>query len=148
VKFGDYGEYVIADVPGLIEGAHEGHGLGIKFLKHIERTNLIAHVVEVTPQLEGHETDRDPIADFERLQNELGEYNPDLLERPTLVVLNKIDLPYAQEREAELREHFEGLGYDFIAISAATHQNLDELRNRLGEAVSAGKFDTREAWER
>jgi GTP-binding protein len=148
VKFGSYGEYVIADVPGLIEGAHEGHGLGIQFLKHIERTNLIAHVLEVTPQLEGHETERDPIADFERLQGELAEYNPELVERPTIVVLNKIDLPFVQEREEELREHFESRGYDFIAVSAATGQNLDELRNRLGEAVTKGKFDTREAWER
>lgn len=148
VKFGNFGEYVIADVPGLIEGAHEGQGLGIQFLKHIERTNLIAHVLEVTPQLEGHETERDPIADFDRLQSELEKYNPDLLERPTIVVLNKIDLPFVQEREGELRAHFEDEGYDFIAISAATHQGLDELRERLGEAVSTGEFDTREAWER
>ena len=148
VPFGDFGEYVIADVPGLIEGAHEGHGLGIQFLKHIERTNLIVHVLEVTPQLEDHPDDRDPIEDFERLQNELREYNPEILERPAIVVLNKIDLPFASEREPGLREHFEGLGYPFLAVSAATGQNMTELKNRLGEAVSRGQFDRREDWER
>ena len=148
VRFGAYSEYVIADVPGLIEGASDGQGLGIQFLKHIERTNLIAHVIEVTNQLEGQEDERDPIEDFARIQTELVSYDPALGERPMVVVLNKVDLPWVAEREAELRAHFEGEGYTFIAISAASHTNLDELRNTLGEAVGSGQFDTREEWEK
>jgi GTP-binding protein len=149
VKFGDYGEYVVADVPGLIEGAHEGHGLGIQFLKHIERTNLIAHVIEVTPQLEGHETERNPIADFEHINNELEKFSRGLKETPQLVVLNKVDLPYAADQLENLRAHFEDeLGLPFVAISAAAHINLDELRNRLGEAVAKKSFQpVKEAWE-
>lgn len=148
VQFGDYSEYVIADVPGLIEGASEGHGLGIQFLKHIERTNVIAHVIEVTRELEGQATDREPLEDFARINAELEAYDPALLERPTIVVLNKIDLPWVAEREPELRAHFTEQGYPFVAISAAAHLNLDELRNRLGEAVQRGRFDAREAWEK
>lgn len=148
VKWGDYQEFVLADVPGLIEGAHEGHGLGTQFLRHIERTNLIAHVIEVTPQLEGNESDRDPIRDFERINAELTKYNPELAHRPQLVVLNKVELPFVAEREAELRAHFEALGMPFVAISAATHQNIDELRTRLGQAVARQSFvEVKEAWE-
>ena len=148
VPFGAYGEYVIADVPGLIEGAHEGLGLGIQFLKHIERTNLIVHVLEVTQQLDGHEDERDPIGDFERLSSELEKYNPELLDRPSIVVLNKVDLPWVAEREDELRAHFEGLGMPFFAVSAAANINMTDLKNRLGEAVSRGAFDPRESWEK
>ncbi len=148
VSFGAYSEYVIADVPGLIEGAHEGLGLGIQFLKHVERTNLIAHIIEVTEQLQDQDDERDPIGDFERINAELTAYDASLAERPMIVVLNKIDLPWVAEREPELRAHFEGLGYTFIAVSAAAYVNLDELRNTLGEAVNAGAFDTREPWER
>ena len=149
VKFGDFGEFVIADVPGLIEGAHEGQGLGTQFLKHIERTNLIAHIIEVTPQLEGHETTRDPIEDFKRINLELEKFNPDLADRPQLVVLNKCDLPFAQAEEPRLRAYFvDELGLPFVAISAAAHQNLDELRNRLGEAVARNSFVApKEDWE-
>lgn len=149
VKFGDYGEYVIADVPGLIEGAHEGQGLGTQFLKHIERTNLIAHIIEVTPQLQGHETQRDPIEDFNRINDELKKFNPELARRPQLVVLNKIDLPFTASQEERLRAYFvDELGLPFVAISAAAHQNLDELRNRLGEAVARQSFVVpKETWE-
>jgi GTP-binding protein len=139
VKFGDYGEYVIADVPGLIEGAHEGHGLGIDFLKHIERTRLIAHIIEVQPE---EVADRDPIDDFERITAEIEAYDPTVATRPTIVVLNKMDLPDTQARADELEAEFAARGLPFIAISAATTQHLDTLRNRLGEAVSRGSFDS------
>ncbi len=148
VKFGDFGGYVIADVPGLIEGASEGHGLGIQFLKHIERTNVVAHVIEVTPQLSGHEDERDPIEDFERITAELEKFNADLVERPTLVVLNKCDLPFVAERVDELRSHFEERGLPFHAVSAATGEGMEELRNWLGNAITTGAFDHTEDWER
>ena len=144
VGFGDYDEYVIADVPGLIEGAHEGLGLGIQFLKHIERTNLIAHIIEVMQEQEG----RDPVQDFERILGELTAYSDEIASRPAVVVLNKIDLPWVAEREDELRQHFENLGMPFFAVSAAANLNLDALRNALGEAVRTGNFRQKEAWER
>ena len=150
VQWKDYREYVIADVPGLIEGAHEGQGLGIQFLKHIERTNLIAHIIEVTPQLEGHEDERDPIDDYRRIRAELESFSPEVIDRPEIVVLNKIDLTHVREREPELRRHFEGeLGLPFLAVSAATGEGMDELRDRLGEGVYRGAFEEElEDWER
>lgn len=139
VAWQDYKEYVIADIPGLIEGASEGQGLGHQFLRHVERCNLLMHVLEVTPQLEEHEDDRDPIRDYERLVQELETFNSELLGRPQIVVLNKTDLPFVQERAEELRAHFEGLGMEFFEISAAARLGLEELKARLGEIVFAAK---------
>ncbi|TXD40814.1 GTPase ObgE [Lujinxingia vulgaris] len=150
VKWKNLREFVVADIPGLIEGAHSGQGLGIQFLRHVERTNLLVHVLEVTPQLEDQPDGRDPIGDYEVIVGELKKFNPELLERPQMVVLNKIDLPYVAEREEELRAHFEDeLGLPFIAISAAAAINLDELKDRLGEAIAQGDFgEELEHWER
>lgn len=141
--------FVVADIPGLIEGAHEGQGLGTQFLKHVERTNLIVHVLEVTPQMEGHEDGRDPIRDFEVILDELQKFNPALVESPQMVVLNKIDLPFAKTRLEELRNHFEEVvGLPFLGVSAATGEGLDELKDRCQEAVARGKFDAQsEPWE-
>ncbi len=148
VQWKDYQEYVIADVPGLIEGAHEGHGLGIQFLKHIERTNLICHVIEVTQQLEGYEDDRDPFDDYRRIRHELEAYAEGLADRPELVVLNKTDLPWVAERKDEIEAYFAKKNIPFIAISATTNDSLDQLRDRLGEAVREGTFQPKkEAWE-
>lgn len=148
VAWKDYQEYVIADVPGLIEGAHEGHGLGIQFLKHIERTNLICHVIEVTQQLEGHEDQRDPIADYERIRNELASWDSELVDRPEIVVLNKVDLPWVAERRLEIAEWFAERDIPFLAVSAATGEGLDALRDRLGQAAKSGTFGPeKEDWE-
>ncbi len=146
-------EFVIADIPGLIEGAHEGHGLGLQFLKHIERTNLLVHVLEVTKKLEDHDDDREPIKDFEVLRQELKRFNPELVERPQMVVLNKCDLPYVQEEADRLREHFEGMGLKFMTISAASRENLGEFIEALGQRVLNQRVDDDregglEWWER
>lgn len=153
VQWREMREFVIADIPGLIEGAHEGQGLGIQFLKHVERTNMLIHVLEVTAELDGQESGREPIRDFEVLRDELARFNPELLERPQMVVLNKIDLDYVQEKEEELRAHFEGLGMHFMSISAAAHIGLDELKEYLGQSVLANvtaldAADELEWWER
>ncbi len=141
VQWKDIEAFVVADIPGLIEGAHEGQGLGIQFLRHVERTELLVHVLEVTPTVEGQDVARDPIRDFEVLCDELEKFNPELLERPQLVVLNKIDLPYAREALDEIRAHFEDeKGLPFLAISAATGENLDEFKDLLGQGVSRGDF--------
>lgn len=150
VGWRDFKEYVIADIPGLIEGAHEGQGLGTQFLKHVERCNLLLHVLEVTPQLEGQEDGRDPIEDYLILNEELYKFNPELPDRPRMVVLNKIDEPRVQEEEARVRAYFESLEIPFLTISAAGRQGLDELRDLLGELVFAQREQRtsgKEWWE-
>ena len=137
VSWRDYKEYVIADIPGLIEGAHEGLGLGTQFLKHVERCNLLLHVLEVTPQLEGQEDGREPVADYLTLCEELRKFNPELLDRPRVVVLNKIDEPRAQAQLERVRGYFESLQIPFLAISAAGRQGLEPLRELLGQLVYA-----------
>jgi GTP-binding protein len=152
VPWHNYREFVVADIPGLIEGAHEGVGLGHQFLRHVERTNLLVHLLEVVPQLDHsdeRETERDPIRDYEVLCGELAYFNPDLLKRPQVIVLNKVDLPFVAAREPELRAHFEqGLGLPFVAISAATRQGITELVDLLGRAIFEGvlKDQPQPAW--
>ena len=115
--------FVMADTPGIIEGASEGAGLGHDFLRHIDRCRLLVHLVDVSGS-EG----RDPIEDFEAICNELKEYSPELAERPQIVVANKLDLlPEGSELLDELREYVTALGYDFYEMSAATHQGTTEL---------------------
>lgn len=150
VQWKDFESFVVADIPGLIEGAHRGEGLGIQFLRHVERTNLLVHVIEVTPTLEDQDDGRDPIEDFETICEELRRHDEALADRPQLVVLNKIDLPFVRERVEELREHFQDeRGLPFLAISAATGENIDEFKDYLGHAVSADEFSIEpEDWER
>jgi GTP-binding protein len=151
VKWTPLREFTIADIPGLIEGAHEGKGLGHQFLRHIERTNLIVHVIEVLPEAEAEALGRDPIKDFEVIRNELSTYSEGLRSHPELICLNKIDLPFVAERADELRAYFEDeLNLPFIAISAATMENVDEFKMMLGRAVKEGSFeavDEVEWWE-
>lgn len=142
VAWRDFKEYVIADIPGLIEGAHEGLGLGIQFLKHVERCEVMVHVLEVTPQLDDHPDGRDPIKDYHTLSAELEFFNPELLKRPKMVVLNKIDLPFVREREDEVRAFFEDQGIPFMSISAASYMDLDALKDALGEVVFMHKEGT------
>jgi GTP-binding protein len=152
VPWHDYREFVVADIPGLIEGAHDGVGLGHQFLRHVERTNLLLHLIEVVPRADGQaeeESDRDPIKDYEILCGELAYFNPQLLKRPQMIVLTKADLPFVAAREPELRAHFEqGLGLPFVAISAATRQGISELIDMLGRAIFEGtlKDQQQPAW--
>ncbi len=136
VKWHDYKSFVVADIPGLIEGAHTGKGLGYQFLRHIERCRALLHVIEVTPPFEGVDDGRDPIKDFEALQRELKLFAEPLADRPQVVALSKMDLPFTQEREAELREHFEGLGHKFVTFSAVTRKGLEELVNAIGKLAT------------
>lgn len=132
VKWHDYKSFVVADIPGLIEGAHEGRGLGYQFLRHVERCRALLHVIEVTPPFEGMDDGRDPIRDFEAIQRELKLFSEPLARRPQIVALSKIDLPFAAEKEGELRAHFEGLGHKFLSFSAVTRKGLEGLINALG----------------
>lgn len=145
--------FVAADVPGLIEGASEGKGLGHQFLRHIERTALIMHVVDVTGGYEG----RDVIEDYVTINAELAAYASELAVRPQVVVANKCDLPGCEEAVERLRAAAEADGHEFFAVSAATGLGLDALVNRVAamvadlrrEAAAAEpERDLTETWER
>jgi GTP-binding protein len=134
VEYGNFGGFVVADIPGLVEGAHEGKGLGIKFLKHIERTRLFIHLLDLSPF-----TERDPKEDFHTVNSELKAFNPELSKRPQVVALNKIDITEADERLPELLKFFNGLGIKVFAVSAATGKGLGDLVNYVGKEVEALK---------
>jgi GTPase len=118
---GDEFGFVLADIPGLIEGAAQGVGLGHEFLRHVQRTRLLLHV------LDGASLDRDPWQDFLAINKELHDYDELLATRPQVVVFNKMDLAEAQERWPELKAKAEEQGYPAFAISAAAHQGTEEL---------------------
>ncbi len=124
VDLGEGQGFVIADIPGLIEGASEGVGLGHAFLKHIERTKVIIHMVDAA-STEG----RDPVADIYAINKELGAYNPELLKKPQVIAANKIDAIYdeAESPIQKLKEEFEPQGIKVFPISAVSGQNLKEL---------------------
>ncbi len=126
VDVGDYKTFVVADIPGLIEGAHEGAGLGDRFLRHVERTKLILHLVDVS-SLSG----RDPVEDYEIINRELANYNVDMSERPQIVVATKIDALDEPERLEALRVRAEKDGTPFLAISSAANKGLKELVSKV-----------------
>lgn len=122
-----YGEScIIADIPGLIEGAHEGVGLGYRFLKHIERTSVLLHVIDCSSE------ESRPLLDFRTLEKELAAYNRELLGRRYVIVLNKIDL-IDKDRLTELQENFQAEGLATIALSAKTKEGIDELKEMLAD---------------
>ena len=114
--------FVLADIPGLIEGAAEGAGLGHEFLRHIERTRMLIHVVDVSGS-EG----RDPVEDYDAIRKELAAYSEKLPQLPEIVAANKMDLTDAQDNPARLQEYLEPKGVAVYPVSAATHQGLEKL---------------------
>lgn len=134
VKYGDFGGFVVADIPGLVEGAHEGKGLGIRFLKHIERTRLFIHVLDLSPF-----TKRDPVEDFKTVNRELEAFNSELSRRPQVVALNKVDLTEAREKVPELLNFFNALGIKVFPISSATGTGIEDLVNHIGKEIEAIK---------
>src|SRR5215469_6550517 len=136
--------FVVADVPGLIEGAHEGAGLGTRFLKHIERTRLIAHLVDTSDA-----NDRDPIHDFEIIKRELASFSPALVEKPMIVVATKLDATTDRTQLDELRAFCAKRGLEFYAISSASGEGIPQLvramadaLDRLGKPVAATAMPT------
>jgi GTP-binding protein len=124
--------FVVADLPGLIEGAHKGIGLGHQFLRHAERTSLLLHMVDIAA-VEG----RDPICDFETINEELRLYSPELAKKPQIVVANKIDLPNARENLQRCLPYWRERGYEVFAISALTGEGIEPLVYRMAELVKA-----------
>ena len=114
--------FVVADIPGLIEGAAQGAGLGLAFLRHVERTRLFIHLLELCG-----DPSREPIRDFHALNQELKSYDPVLLEKMQIVALNKIDLPSVRERAGDLEKEFKKMGYPFYRISGKTGEGTEEM---------------------
>lgn len=129
VKVHEEKSFVMADIPGLIEGAGDGIGLGHEFLRHVERCRLIVHVVDVSG-IEG----RDPKEDFEIINAELAKFNEELAERPQIVAANKSDMA-TEEQIADFRKYIEDKGLQFFCISAATTQGTSELINKVSEVL-------------
>jgi GTP-binding protein len=122
VTMSDERSFVVADVPGLIEGAHEGHGLGHQFLRHIERTKVVIHLVDVSGA-----SGRDPVEDFDTIRKELGLYNRELLDKPHLVTANKIDALDEPDRITRLADRARALDLPFFRISAVTGEGVAQL---------------------
>ncbi len=137
----DYTSFVVADIPGLIEGAHEGHGLGIQFLRHIERTRLLVHLVDVSES-----SGRDPVNDFNVILNELGSFSEELARKPMFVVASKIDVAQDPDRIAAVRAVADEKAMPFFEISAVTGQGIDALRRAMAGAVLRSEVaDAKEA---
>jgi len=132
VDAGNDRSFVLADIPGLIEGAHEGHGLGIQFLRHVERTRLLAHLVDVSDF-----TGRDPGNDFDVILNELAKFSQALAAKPMLVVASKIDACQEASRIETVRARAGERGLPFFAISSVTGEGIEELRFAMAERALA-----------
>ena len=134
VALSDDRSFVVADVPGLIEGAHEGHGLGHQFLRHIERTKVLVHLVDVSGA-----SGRDPVEDFDTIRRELDLYNADLLKKPQLVAANKIDAVDEPKRVTALEKRAKKLKLPFFRISAVTGDGVKELVEAAWPIIAEGR---------
>jgi GTP-binding protein len=131
VQMPDHRSFVVADIPGIIEGAHEGRGLGIQFLRHIERTKILIHLVDMS------ETGRDPIHDFDTLMTELASFDEELARRPMLVAASKMDVAYSPENLERLKTLAAGHNLPFFEISSATGQGIEGLQFAMADRVLA-----------
>jgi GTPase len=136
VSYDEGRTFVVADVPGLIEGAHVGTGLGIRFLKHIERTKIIIHLIDISPL-----TKREPVEDYKILNNELEAYSPVLQKKPQIVALNKIDIKEANERLVEIRKKFKKIRVEIFPISAVTGEGINKLIREATRQLKALEAD-------
>jgi GTP-binding protein len=136
VRVDDEKSFVIADIPGLIPGAAEGKGLGLRFLRHVEHTRVLVHLLDLDPA-----TGREPVEDWHVIQRELREYSPELAARPQVLAVNKIDLDGATPRLAAVRELAARLGLPLITLSARTGAGLDELRATLARLLTPPKAE-------
>ncbi|MCT3358472.1 GTPase ObgE [Latilactobacillus curvatus] len=133
VQLDDGRDFVLADLPGLIEGASDGVGLGIQFLRHVERTRVVLHLIEMDDQ-----TGRDPFEDYQQINHELETYDPKILERPQVIVATKMDLPGSSELLAEFRQKLAAAGdtHEIFEISSITHQGVQSLMNKTADLLA------------
>jgi GTP-binding protein len=134
VQYGGYQSFVIADIPGLIEGAHKGTGLGFQFLRHIERTSVLLHLVDISEM-----TDGDPVDNFIKIYNELELFSADLIKKPQAVAGTKMDIKGNGERLDRLAEYCKDKHYDFFPVCAVTGEGINELAQYLGAKVQEHK---------
>ncbi len=131
VTFGDHPPFVIADIPGIIEGAHQGAGLGLKFLKHVERTSLVLHLLDISDS-----SQRNPLADYETLNRELALFDPALAKKPQIIAVNKMDTPEAKAKLPEVRRYFKKINKKIYPLSALTGEGLRPLLASLVRHLS------------
>lgn len=122
VKLDNFKSFVVADIPGLIEGAHQGEGLGISFLKHVERTKLILHFIDLS--LTSFKT---PVKGFETINRELELFNKELIKKPQIIVINKMDITEVRKKAERAAKSFEKRGYKVFKVSSVTREGVDEL---------------------
>jgi len=133
VRYGEEQSFVMTDVPGLIEGAHEGHGLGTRFLRHLSRTAVLVHLLDIS------DLERDPLHDHAVINHELECFDPALLARPQLTVVTKLDLPDTRERLPAIEATFAQRGITLLAISAATSEGVQALVWQIARTLEACK---------
>ncbi|MSQ46865.1 MAG: GTPase ObgE [Deltaproteobacteria bacterium] len=136
VRYSDERSFVMADVPGLIEGAHEGQGLGIRFLKHLSRTSMLVHLLDIS------DLTRDPWHDYEIINNELACFEDGLEQRAQLVVVTKIDLPMTLERLPEVQAQFAERGVPLLAISAVTREGVPAVMHEIVRTLDQQRAHT------
>jgi len=128
----DCRSFVVADIPGLIEGASQGAGLGLTFLRHVERTRILIHLLDIS---EG--SSQNPVKDFEALNHELSAYDPSLQEKTQIIALNKIDLPSVRKRAVDFQKRFEKMGFQLYLISGRTGEGLEELIGEVSQRLES-----------
>jgi len=130
VKYVEFKSFVVADIPGLIEGAHKGTGLGFQFLRHVERTSILLHLVDISETSEG-----DPADNFKKINKELELYSPDLVKKPQVIAGTKLDIKGKGERLDRIVHYCKDKGYDFFPICAVTGEGIKKLLRYLGRKV-------------
>jgi GTP-binding protein len=136
VRYSEEKTFVMADVPGLIEGAHEGHGLGVRFLRHLSRTSVLVHLLDIS------DLKRDPWRDYQTITHELACFDPALLTRPHLTVVTKLDLPATRSRLPEVQALFADQGIDLLAVSAVTGEGVKNLVQQIAQTLERYKKET------
>lgn len=136
VNYGDYGSFVIADIPGLIEGAHKGTGLGFQFLRHVERTSILLHLVDISEMADG-----DPVENFEKINNELVLYSSDLINKTQVVAATKLDIKGDGKRLDRLAQYCKDKSYDFYPVCSVTGDGLKELTSHVAKKVKEHKAE-------
>lgn len=126
VAYSEEKSFVVADIPGIIEGAHKGAGLGLRFLRHVERTKVLVHLIDISPA-----SGRDPVDDHDKINSELKTFDDSLASKPQIVVLNKVDIAGSEKELQDTKKRFESRNIKVTAISAVTGEGLKGLLNAL-----------------